>query len=182
MTESKNQKAKQISAKTKILAVIGDPIHHSMSPTMHNAAIEELGLDYVYIAFHVLPEQLEQACNGFRALQISGINVTIPHKVEIMKYLDEIDPIAQGIGAINTIKNDNGKLLAKNTDGEGALMSLESAGFDLTDKKCVIMGCGGASRAVSFMLGTKARELVMTDLVPEVMDTLHEQLCSFYST
>ncbi|MHA1339016.1 MAG: shikimate dehydrogenase [Promethearchaeota archaeon] len=171
----------RITAKTKILAVIGDPIEHSMSPTMHNAAIEELNLDYVYIAFNVKKENLKQACDGFRALNIKGINVTIPHKVEIMKYLDEIDPIAKGIGAINTIKNDNGKLIAKNTDGEGFIKSLEDVGFNVENKKCLILGCGGAARAIAFMLGTKAKEIILTDIIPDAAEKLYNNLTEFYS-
>ena len=108
----------EISATTKILGVIGDPISHSMSPTMYNAAIQKLGLDYVYVAFNIKRENLSAACEGFRVMGISGINVTIPHKIEAMRYLDEIEPIALGIGAVNTIKRidekDNVKLIGKN--------------------------------------------------------------------
>ena len=170
-----------ITAKTKILAVIGDPIEHSMSPTMHNAAIKELEIDYVYIAFHIKNENLKAACEGFKAMDIKGINVTIPHKVSIMEFLDEIDPIAQGIGAINTIKNDNGRLMARNTDGQGALMSLEDAGFNPKNKKCIILGAGGASRAVAFMIGTKAKEVILTDLYPEAAESLKNNLIAFFS-
>jgi len=174
-------KIPKITAKTKILAVIGDPIEHSMSPTMHNAAIEELNLDYVYVAFHVKSNNLEWACYGFRALDIKGINVTIPHKVEIMKYLNEIDPIAKGIGAINTIKNEDGKLIGKNTDAEGFMKSLEDAGFNPSGKKCLILGCGGAARAISFILAIKAKQIIITDIVPEVMNNLYKNLNEFYS-
>ncbi|MHA1727586.1 MAG: shikimate dehydrogenase [Promethearchaeota archaeon] len=177
----------EIDASTKILGVIGDPIEHSMSPTMHNAALQkiatlqEVGLNYVYVAFHVKKEHLKVACEGFKALEIRGINVTIPHKVAIMDYLDEIDPIARGIGAVNTVKNENGKLIAKNTDGEGALLALKNAGFDAKGKKCLIVGAGGASRAVSFMLGTLAEEIVLIDLYPKVAETLKQNLTAFYS-
>jgi shikimate dehydrogenase len=171
----------RLTAKTNILAVIGDPIEHSMSPTMHNAALNALDLDYVYIAFHVTPDKLKQACDGFRALGIKGINVTIPHKRAIIPFLDEIDPIAQGIGAINTIKNDNGKLLARNTDGEGMMKAVVDAGFDPKNKKCVILGAGGAARAIAFMLGTKAKEIVLMDLVPTVANDLRVQLIDFFN-
>ena len=115
----------EISATTKILGVIGDPISHSMSPTMHNAAIQKLGLDYVYVAFNIKRENLSAACEGFRAMGISGINVTVPHKIKVLRYLDEIKPIAMGIGAVNTIKivdeKSGVKLIGKNTDSKGAL-------------------------------------------------------------
>jgi shikimate dehydrogenase len=146
------EKGTDITAKTKILAVIGDPIEHSMSPKMHNAALRDVGLDYVYIAYHVLPKDLENAVKGFRALQIQGVNVTIPHKVNIMQYLDEIEPTAQKIGAINTIKNENGFLKAKNTDAEGALKAIKDAGFNTKNKKAVVIGAGGAARAITFFL------------------------------
>lgn len=170
---------KKISAKTSILAVIGDPIAHSMSPTMHNAAIKALGIDYVYVAFHVHGNDLKLACDGFRALNIKGINVTIPHKVNIMKFLDEIDPIAKGIGAVNTIKNENGRLIGKNTDAEGALKSLVDAGFNPNDKKCLILGCGGAARAIAFILSFHAKEIVLTDIYPNIAQNLQNNLTDF---
>lgn len=176
-----NGKFLRLTAKSQILAVIGDPIEHSMSPTMHNAALNALDLDYVYIAFHVKPDQLKTACDGFRALNIQGINVTIPHKVNIMPFLDEIDPIAQGIGAINTIKNENGRLIARNTDGEGMLKALNEAGFNPSSKKIFIIGAGGAARAISFMLGTKAKEIVLTDIYLEVAEKLKKNLTDFFS-
>ena len=155
----------QINGKTNILAVIGDPIGHSMSPKMHNAAINDLGLGqkYIYVAYHVLPKNLGKAVDGFRALDIKGINVTIPHKVEIMQYLDEIEETAQKIGAINTIKNENGYLKAKNTDGEGAIKAINDAGFTLKNKKAVILGAGGASRALSFFIANEAEEVVVVN-------------------
>lgn len=175
----------EISATTKILGVIGDPISHSMSPTMHNAAIQKLGLDYVYVAFNIKRENLSAACEGFRAMGISGINVTVPHKIEVMRYLDEIKPLALGIGAVNTIKSVKEetyvKLIGENTDAAGALTSLINAKFDPSEKKCVIIGAGGASRAVSFILGTKAREIILTDIINETAESLKENLIKFYS-
>lgn len=156
-----------ISGKTKLLCVIGDPIEHTMSPKMHNTAIEELGLDYAYVAFHVTPDKLDKAVEGFRSLQIAGINVTIPHKIEIMRYLDEIDPVARGIGAINTIKNDNGKLIAKNTDAEGAMKAIQEAGIDASGARVSMLGCGGAARAIIFSL---AKEKAKVDLLVRKAD------------
>lgn len=171
----------ELSASTKLLAVIGDPIHHSMSPTMHNVAIEQLDIDYVYVAFHVKPNSLDKACEGFRALEITGVNVTIPHKINIMKYLDEIDPLARGIGAINTIKNENGKLIAKNTDGIGALNSLKDAGFNPQGRKVIILGCGGAAKAISFTLAQSMEEVVLVNRTYEKAINLKKNLDEFFS-
>ncbi|MHA1794197.1 MAG: shikimate dehydrogenase [Promethearchaeota archaeon] len=146
-----------ISAKTKLLCVIGDPIEHSMSPKMHNAAINALGLDYVYVAFNVKKDNLERAVEGFRGLNITGVNVTIPLKIDIMKYLDGIKENARAIGAVNTIKNENGRLIGTNTDGDGALAALESAGVNVSEHDTIILGAGGAARAVSHALSKKAR-------------------------
>ncbi|NMC06107.1 MAG: shikimate dehydrogenase [Candidatus Lokiarchaeota archaeon] len=141
-----------LSGKTKILCVIGDPIEHTMSPAMHNAAIRALGLDLVYVAFHVRPSMLEPAIDGFRALGITGINVTIPHKVVAMQYLEEIDPVAKAIGAINTIKNEGGKLIGRNTDADGAARALKASGVSIKGARVAMLGAGGAARAVGFAL------------------------------
>src|SRR3989304_3527803 len=113
-----------IPAKTKLCAVIGDPIEHSMSPLIQNAAFEEAKLDYLYAAFRVKSSELEQAIWGMRALNIAGLNVTIPHKVAVMQFLDKIDPLAGKIGAVNTIVNKDGILTGYNTDAGGFLQAL----------------------------------------------------------
>ena len=156
-----------ITAHTKTLCIIGYPVGHSMSPIMHNAQINELGLDYVYLAFEVHPDNLEKAVQGFRALDIKGINVTIPHKETIIKYLDEIDPISEKMGAINTIKNDNGYLKATNTDAAGAKKSLIDAGFTIEGKNIVFIGSGGAARSIAYILSEDAKKIVLTDIVEE---------------
>lgn len=150
-----------ISGTTKILGVIGDPIEHSMSPKMHNTVIQALGLNYIYIPFHVLRKDLASAIVGIRSLQITGINVTIPHKIEVIPYLDEIDPLARKIGAINTIKNENGHLTARNTDGEGALVTLREAGLNPQGKTIVMLGAGGSAKAISFYLASLAKRLII---------------------
>lgn len=172
----------EISASTNLLAVIGDPIHHSMSPTMHNVAISDLKIDYAYVAFHVKASYLKKACEGFRALNIKGVNVTIPHKVEIMKYMDEISPLALGIGAVNTIKNVDGKLHAKNTDGIGALKSIQDAGFDPRNKKCVILGAGGAAKAIAFTLAQFTSEIILINRTYSTAMTLKDNLIDFFSS
>ncbi len=152
-----------ITGPTLILCVIGHPIEHSMSPIMHNAAIKDLNLNYIYVSFNILPKNLRNAVKGFKALNIKGINVTLPFKQRIMKYLDEIDPLAQKIGAVNTIKNDDGFLRAKNTDGIGAKMALLEAGYDFSNKNILILGAGGAARALSFILAENANKIVIVN-------------------
>jgi len=141
-----------ITARTNVLCVIGHPIEQSMSPIMHNAALKEMSLDYVYIAFNIPPNDLKKAVLGFKMFSIKGINVTIPHKENIIPYLDEIDPLAEKIGAVNTIKNEGKYLIGKNTDASGAKKALLDAGCEITGKKALILGAGGAARAVSFAI------------------------------
>lgn len=141
-----------ITARTNVLCVIGYPIEQSMSPIMHNAALKDLSLDYVYIAFNIPPNDLKKAVLGFKMFSIKGINVTIPFKEKIIPYLDEIDPLAEKIGAVNTIKNNGKYLIGKNTDASGAKKALLNAGCELTGKKALILGAGGAAKAVSFAI------------------------------
>jgi shikimate dehydrogenase len=150
-----------ISGKTKVCGVIGDPIEHTMSPVMHNAAFSELGLDYVYLAFRVRAEGLAQAIEGMRALNIRGLNVTIPHKVAVIPFLDELDPLAEKIGAVNTIVSDAGLLRGYNTDATGFLKALKDKGFEPGGKRVAVLGAGGAARAVSFILAESGANLVI---------------------
>ncbi|MFO8020390.1 MAG: shikimate dehydrogenase [Promethearchaeia archaeon] len=150
-----------IKGTTQILCLIGHPVAHSFSPIMHNPALQELELDYVYTAFDVPPRNLEKAVEGLKALNIKGCNVTIPHKEAIIPFLDEIDPLAAKIGAINTIKNDNGTLIAKNTDSIGGKKALKEAGCTISKQKIAVIGAGGASRALNFTLAEEAREIVI---------------------
>ena len=152
-----------ISGHTKVLCVIGYPIKHSMSPIMHNAIIRELKLDYIYLAFNVSPDNVNLAVNGFRAFNIVGINVTLPFKQKIMNYLDDIDPIAQKIGAVNTIKNDNGNLSGRNTDAEGAKNALINAGYTTSGKNILILGAGGAARALTYILAKDINRIVIAN-------------------
>jgi shikimate dehydrogenase len=138
-----------------------------MSPTMHNPAIKELGLDYVYVAFDVHPDTLEKAINAVRTFDIKGLNVTIPHKEKIIPYLDEIDPIAKKMGAINTIKNENGYLKAKNTDAAGAKKSLLDAGCEIKGKKILFLGSGGVARSIAYILSEDAEKIILTDVIAE---------------
>ena len=140
-----------INTETQLCAVLGHPVRHSLSPAIHNAAFQHLGLNYVYLAFPV--EDVAQAIRGIRALgNVRGCSVTIPHKVSAMAHLDTIDPAAQHIGAINTIVKSAHTLSGHNTDVSGALRALEQAGVELTGQQAVVLGSGGAARAVAFGL------------------------------
>jgi len=135
-----------ITGKTKLLGVIGHPVEHSQSPLMHNAALQHLGLDYVYLPFPIEPENLEVAIIGLAAIGVVGFSVTIPHKQTILPLLSEITPIAQSIGAVNTITRQNHKWVGTNTDVAGFIAPLQSQ--DWSQKVAVILGNGGAARAV----------------------------------
>ena len=139
----------KIKGSTNIVGLIGHPVEHSFSPPMHNAAFKALGMDYAYVAFDVNPDDLKSAICGANALNIKGFNVTIPHKIEVMKYLDELDEVASLIGAVNTIDFKN--LKGYNTDGIGAIKAIEEV-TSVKDKNVVVAGAGGASRAISFYL------------------------------
>jgi len=150
-----------ISGRTRICGIIGDPIEHSMSPVMHNAAFKNKGVDYVYLPFRVKKEELGKAIEGMRALNIRGLNITIPHKVAVIQFLDELDPLADKIGAVNTIVNNDGVLTGYNTDATGFLQALLERGIEPRGKSVVILGAGGASRAISFILAERGSSLVI---------------------
>ena len=132
---------------------MGDPIGHTSSPAMHNAAIAALGLDYAYVAFHVRPDELRQAIEGMRALQIAGLNVTVPHKQGVMAHLDEVSVEAVAIGAVNTVINRQGQLVGYNTDAFGILKSLKcDGGMERLPARVALLGAGGAARAILYAL------------------------------
>ncbi|MEA5505678.1 shikimate dehydrogenase [Halotia wernerae UHCC 0503] len=138
-----------ITGKTKLLGVIGHPVEHSLSPVMHNAAIAKLGLDYIYLPFPIAPENLEVAIAGFAAVGVVGFSVTIPHKQAIMPLLSEITPIAQAIGAVNTVSRRDHKWVGTNTDIEGFIAPLQTRyQQDWSHKTAIILGNGGSARAV----------------------------------
>lgn len=137
-----------IGGKTRVLGIFGDPVSHSLSPLMQNHALEVAGIDAVYLPFHVSPQQLGQAVAAVRALDLLGVNVTVPHKEAVCAHLDEIDPVARQIGAVNTIVNRQGRLCGYNTDGLGFLRSLqEDLGLHPQGLRILLLGAGGACRA-----------------------------------
>ncbi|TCW37289.1 shikimate dehydrogenase [Thermohydrogenium kirishiense] len=150
-----------VNAKTDIYGIIGHPIGHSLSPFIHNAAFESVNLNSVYVSFDVHEENLKDAILGIKALGIKGINVTVPHKENVMKYLDYISDEAKLIGAVNTIKNNNGILEGYNTDVTGFTESLKEHDIVVEGKNAVILGAGGAARAVAVGLSLTGVKSIM---------------------
>jgi len=137
----------RVNGTTKVLGIIGHPVRHSLSPVMHNRALRACGLNYVYVPFDVAPEGLGAAVTGLKALGVAGFNVTIPHKTRIMQFLDQLDATAEAAGAVNTVKNDCGRLTGYNTDGDGLIRSLANEfGFNVRGASIAIVGAGGAAR------------------------------------
>ncbi len=150
-----------ISGKSKICVIIGDPVEHSLSPAMHNAAYEALGIDdeFVFVAARVNLEDVKDVVQAVRVMNIRGLTCTIPHKMEVMKYLDEIDPIAEKIGAVNTVVHDNGILKGYNTDWLGTVTPLENHIGSLHGKSVALIGAGGAARAMAYGVIEKGAHL-----------------------
>ena len=140
--------AERITGHTELIGLMAYPIRHSSSPAMHNEAFATLGLDYAYLAFEVDNSTLEDAVKGLRALKMVGSNVSMPNKTVVGQYLDELSPAAQMCGAVNTIVNDNGKLIGHITDGIGYMQSLKDNDIDVIGKKMTIAGAGGAAKAI----------------------------------
>jgi len=165
-----------VSGTTKITGIFGYPIEHTLSPLMHNSAFRELGLNNCYIPFRVAPEDLPDAVNAIRSLNLLGVNITIPHKENVIPLLDEINEEAEFIGAVNTIVNNEGELTGYNTDGRGFMSSLSEQGIAVENQNIVIVGTGGACRAVSYYLSEKASRLSLYDLDKTKAGKLAEDL------
>ena len=150
-----------LTAATRIVGVIGDPIAHSRSPIMHNAAFRALGLPFAYCAFRVPPEQVGAAVGAVRALGLAGLNVTIPHKQAVIAHLDALSPVARSTGAVNTIVNRGGVLHGDNTDVPGLSRALDEAGLAPRVKLALVLGAGGSARAAVAALGRRARTVVV---------------------
>jgi len=167
-----------VNFNTRVCAVIGNPVSHSLSPAIHNAGYAELGLDFIYLPCQV--EDVGAMLAGMRAMHnFRGLSVTIPHKVEVMKHVDEVVEVDRVIGSINTVvKQDDGRLVGLGTDGPGALKALRDAGVDLGGKSVLMLGCGGAARAVAFTLAqqTALKELRLLDINQEMLTGLSDDL------
>ncbi len=165
------------SGKTRVCGVIGDPIEHTLSPTIHNAAFNHLKLDFVFLAFRVKAADLENAMQGMKGLGIHGLNVTMPHKNAVIDYLDEVDSTVKFLGSANTILNRAGKLSGFNTDGVGALKALKENDVEVSEKKVLLLGAGGAAKAIAFALAEEAGGIAILNRAAEkaavLADALH---------
>jgi len=137
-----------ITGYTHLIGLIADPIRHSLSPTMHNAAFDKLGLDYVYLVFEVGQEGLKETVNGLKAMHVRGFNVSMPNKSEIIEYLDEISPASRLCESVNTVINNDGKMYGTVTDGTGWVRAMKENDCDIKGKHVVLLGCGGAATAI----------------------------------
>ena len=165
-----------INGKTNVFGIIGDPVEHTLSPGMHNAAFKKLDMNNIYVPFHVNAEELEDAITGAYALGIRGLNVTIPHKTEVIKYLDYLDIAAGLIGAVNTIEFGKNGAVGHNTDGIGAVRAINEI-TSVKNKKVMILGAGGAARAVGFqILLSGAKTLVISNRTIEKASELRDDL------
>lgn len=155
----------KITGRTKILGIFGYPVSHTLSPLMHNTALEANGLDMVYLPFEVSPDSIQAAAAGIKAINLSGVNITIPLKEMVMPFLDEVTDEARLIGAVNTVVNCSGKLIGYNTDGCGYTASLKrELGFNAKEKNLVILGAGGAARAIIAALAKEgAKNIVVAN-------------------
>ena len=153
----------RINGSTVLVGVIGNPVKHSLSPVILNAAFREAKINWVYTAFETPEEKLADAIGGIRALGIAGLSVTMPHKAKICSLLDEISDSAQSLGAVNCIVNDAGNLKGHNTDGDGFLDAVKhDAGLDVAGKKVLVIGSGGSARSIIYSLGkAEAREIAV---------------------
>ena len=160
---------------SKSFAVIGDPIDHSLSPNIHSAAFRELNLDESYIAYRIPKGELEEGIQGLKKIKITGFNVTIPHKIEMMKYLDKIDESCSIIGAVNTVSNEDGVLKGYNTDMDGFLDAFKKKNLTIKNSKVLLLGAGGAARAiVGAFAKEKAREIKIANRTIEKAENLSE--------
>lgn len=153
-----------IDGKTRTLGLLGDPVEHTMSPLIHNTLSEKLGLNNVYVPFHTKAENLEAAVKGAYALNILGLNVTVPHKNEVMQYLSELDEGGQAIGAVNTLVRTENGYKGYNTDMMGLLREVRSYGVELDGQDVIILGAGGAAKAVAYMCVSNGAGLLFFSL------------------
>ncbi|MDD2523644.1 MAG: shikimate dehydrogenase [Endomicrobiia bacterium] len=152
-----------ITSNTRIIPIFGNPIKHSLSPIMQNAWLIENKLDFIYLAFEIKTKDLGQAVQSIKILNMVGANITVPHKNDVIKYLDSVDKSAKIIGSVNTIVNKKGKLIGYNTDGNGLISDLNSKKIELKNKIVLVVGAGGASKAVLFALNKlKVKKIYLT--------------------
>lgn len=161
-----------IDAHTQLTGVLGYPVRHSLSPAMHNAAFHALGLNWVYLAFETPPDALPNAVAGMRGLPIQGLNLTIPHKQAVMPLLDGLTDAAQQVGAVNTLFWDGERLIGDNTDAGGFLRALREGGVEPARQTVLVLGAGGAARAVAYTLRNQGCRLIIANRTPERAEML----------
>jgi shikimate dehydrogenase len=154
----------RIDASFSVCALFGFPARHSMGPAIHNAGFDKLDLPFVYVAHDVVPADLPAAMAGVRALGYRGLSVTMPHKVAAMSLVDEVDPVARAIGCINTVVSREGRLVGYNSDGQGALDALQRAGLGTAGRRVLVLGSGGAARAVAMTVALRGQPADLTVL------------------
>ncbi len=165
-----------ITGKTKVYGILGFPISHTFSPPLHNSAFRTVQIEAAYLPFEVRPESLQAAIEGIRSLQIAGVNVTIPHKINVLPFLDDITPTARLIGAVNTIRNDRGRLIGTNTDGHGFIRSLSQFYFAPENQTILMLGAGGSARSILVALAeSKAKRIFLINRTTEKAQLLAEE-------
>lgn len=173
----------EISGKTRVVGVFGWPIEHSLSPTMHNAAFAVLGLSWVYVPFPVPPDRLQKALTALPALGVVGVNLTIPHKERAVEHMHRLTPIAEAIGAVNTVHCLPEGLLGDNTDGDGFFRPLQERRYDVYGKNVLLVGAGGAARAVAYTLVQKGiKQLTIANRTLERAEHLADWVRVYGST
>jgi len=166
-----------IDAQTELYGIIGNPVRHSLSPIIHNGAFRRMGLNAVYLAFEV--NNLEEAISGLKELGLRGVSVTLPFKTQILPYLDQIEGVASKIRAVNTIVNEGGRMIGYNTDWHGALEALET-NVDLKGKRVILLGAGGAARAIGFGLKEKGCQVIIFNRSQKRAEVLAKELGCFH--
>jgi len=165
-----------ISGKTAVYAIIGDPVDHSLSPLVQNAAFRSIGMNAVYVPFRVKQSTLGSAVEGLRDVGVKGFNVTSPYKLRVVRYLDKLDRTAAEIGSVNTVVNRNGSLLGYNTDGIGAVNAFRGAGAILEGKSVLLFGAGGAGKAIAFAMASRVRTILLANRTLTKATRLQNQL------
>lgn len=171
-----------IRGTTKIIGIIGYPVQHSLSPVMQNAALQACGADFVYVPFEVKPDDLENAIKGLKGLGVAGFNVTVPHKTAVIPFMDELSECAEAAGAVNTVKNDNGRFIGYNTDGDGLVMSLiNDLAFDPNKSTIAILGAGGAAQGgIAALCRSGAKRIYIANRSKDKAEKLVQLLSSRY--
>lgn len=172
----------KIPGDIKILGIFGDPIEHTLSPSIQNAAFNALSLNMVYLPFNVKNENLKEAVASIKALNMLGVNITIPHKEAVMEFLDKVDEDAEKIGAVNTIVNRDGVLTGYNTDGEGYIESLtQETAFEVSNKNILMLGAGGAARGILYaLLKRNPSKITIANRTIERAENLKAEFSKFF--